>query len=63
MQTKPLDHAPSHPERRQAVWPWLLMPLVTLALFFALQNARERTWAKPHGAAATAQPVEAPSPR
>jgi hypothetical protein len=57
MQTKPMDHAHSQPERRQAVWPWLLMPLVTLALFFALQNARERTWAKPHGVTA-AQPAQ-----
>ena len=23
-------------ERRPAVWPWLVMPLVTLALFFTL---------------------------
>jgi|GEM_PF-2180218 len=27
-------------DRRQAVWPWLLLPLVALALFFALQLAK-----------------------
>jgi hypothetical protein len=29
------------PERRQAVWPWLLMPLAVLAIFFALLRLRE----------------------
>jgi hypothetical protein len=28
-------------ERRPAVWPWLLLPLVALALFFALRNAKD----------------------
>jgi hypothetical protein len=28
-------------ERRQAVWPWLLVPLVTLVIFFALRSFRE----------------------
>ncbi len=38
---------PTHPttatpvERRGAIWPWLLLPLVALALFFAL-NAVQR---------------------
>ena len=27
-------------ERRQALWPWLLMPLVALLLFFALYRVR-----------------------
>jgi hypothetical protein len=26
---------------RQPLWPWLLMPLVTLAIFLALRNARQ----------------------
>jgi hypothetical protein len=28
-------------ERRPAIWPWLVMPLVTLALFFALSRLRQ----------------------
>jgi hypothetical protein len=28
-------------ERRPAVWPWLLIPLVTLIIFFALRTAKE----------------------
>jgi hypothetical protein len=27
-------------ERLQAVWPWLLIPLVALALFFILRTVR-----------------------
>jgi hypothetical protein len=32
----------SHPaeQRRPAMWPWLVMPLTTLALFFALKEVR-----------------------
>lgn len=28
-------------ERRPAVWPWILMPLVALAMFYALFRLRE----------------------
>jgi hypothetical protein len=28
-------------ERRQAVWPWLLLPLVALTLFFLLKTAKD----------------------
>jgi hypothetical protein len=28
-------------ERRPAVWPWILMPLVALAIFYALLRLRE----------------------
>jgi hypothetical protein len=28
-------------DRQTAVWPWLLVPLVTLAMFFALRSARD----------------------
>lgn len=27
-------------ERRQAIWPWLLMPLVVLLVFYTLQSFR-----------------------
>ena len=38
---------PIHPvsagtaERRPAVWPWLLLPLVALTLFFALSSMKK----------------------
>jgi len=38
---------PSHPsahgtaERPQAMWPWLLLPLVALTLFFALHRVKQ----------------------
>ncbi len=28
-------------ERRQAAWPWLLLPLIVLALFFALRTVKQ----------------------
>ena len=28
-------------ERRQAIWPWLLMPLVVLLVFYTLQSFRK----------------------
>jgi hypothetical protein len=28
-------------ERRPAVWPWLLLPLVALAIFVALRSVKE----------------------
>jgi fumarate reductase subunit D len=27
-------------ERRQAVWPWLIMPLIVLLLFYALHRVQ-----------------------
>jgi hypothetical protein len=35
----------AHPaaDRRPAIWPWVLMPLVALALFFALRTVRHST--------------------
>jgi hypothetical protein len=37
-------------ERRPAVWPWLLMPLVVLILFFILYNVRQTPTNRPAGA-------------
>jgi len=34
-------------ERSPAVWPWLLIPLVALALFFALTRVRSEQTAAP----------------
>ena len=41
MQNESLNRAETHPHRRPAVWPWLLIPLVTLALFYALTVLRD----------------------
>jgi len=37
----PESATPAHAPRRPAVWPWLLVPLVTLAIFFLLRNLRQ----------------------
>jgi len=31
------------PPRRRPLWPWLLMPLATLAIYLALHTARQST--------------------
>jgi hypothetical protein len=52
-------------ERRRAVWPWLLLPLVALAMFFALRTVKqapERHAAHPD-TAAEAAPDEAAGSR
>lgn len=38
-------HKPT--ERQPAVWPWLLIPLVALALFFVLSKVREESASAP----------------
>ena len=52
-------------ERRAAVWPWLVMPLVVLAVFFALLRMHHRLGTTPAAAATpapTAAPETAPKP-
>jgi hypothetical protein len=45
MATHAPDDAGTHkpPERQPAVWPWLLIPLIALALFFVLSKVREES--------------------
>ena len=45
-------------ERRQAAWPWLLLPLIVLALFFALRTVKQ---APPHHATHAENPAESAS--
>ncbi len=40
---------PAAEHRRPAVWPWVLMPLAALALFFALRTVRHSTESGPLG--------------
>jgi len=47
------SHKPS--ERLPAVWPWLLIPLVALALFFTLRSVRAGRDAPPDRSATPAQ--------
>ena len=44
-------------ERRPAIWPWLVMPLVVLAAFYALHGVHERP-----GALAPSYHQGAPAP-
>jgi hypothetical protein len=42
MSSEPLNRtATATAERRPAVWPWLLVPLLALALFLALRSFKE----------------------
>jgi hypothetical protein len=42
MSSEPVNRsATASAERRPAVWPWLLVPLLALALFLALRSFRE----------------------
>lgn len=46
-------------DRRPAVWPWLLLPLVALAMFFALRTVKQAPTHAAHPDAAEAAPHEA----
>jgi hypothetical protein len=41
MSSEPADTTAATAERRPAVWPWLVVPLLALALFFALSRFKE----------------------
>lgn len=41
-------------ERRPAIWPWLVMPLATLALFYALDQLHHQGTRTPSGVISTA---------
>jgi hypothetical protein len=44
-------------DRRPAVWPWLVMPLVVLVAFYTLKRVRERPPAPPVPSPAQATPA------
>jgi hypothetical protein len=46
-------------ERRPAVWPWLLLPLVALAMFFAVRTVKQAPRHAAHPDAAEAATHEA----
>ena len=41
MTPEPTPASDGTAERRPAVWPWLLIPLVALTIFFVLHTAKE----------------------
>jgi hypothetical protein len=55
----PVISRPQPPvERRPAIWPWLLLPLAALTLFYLLETARERPAKAPQQSDA---PLSAPA--
>jgi hypothetical protein len=51
MTPDPAHLVPAAPaDRRQAMWPWLLIPLVTLVLFFVLFKLKATGESPPNGA-------------
>jgi hypothetical protein len=60
---------PAHPssavpaERRQAVWPWLLLPLVVLLMFVVLKTAKDSLPPNAAELPAVSAPGEAVDPR
>ena len=54
-------HTARPPERRPAVWPWLLVPLVTLAMFFTLRSFRTTTAPLPEPGAQVESAAPAPA--
>lgn len=50
------------PERRPAIWPWLVMPLATLALYYGLHYGLRHQRILDDFAPVSAQPQRAESP-
>ena len=50
-------------ERRPAAWPWLLIPLVALTIFYVLHTAKEtpRHPASPHAESSQTPPPSEPA--
>ena len=62
MSSEPLNSAATAAaERRPAVWPWLLVPLIALALFIALSKFKESRLPAQSDTAAPAVEESAPA--
>jgi hypothetical protein len=58
--TDSLTLPPVPTDRRPAIWPWLVMPLVTLALFYSLYSLDREHGNQDQGAyRSAAQPITA----
>lgn len=63
MQTNPPRSAKALHERRPAIWPWLVAPLIALMLFFTLRSFRQiTTQAAPAGGIEAELPGSAADP-
>jgi hypothetical protein len=60
MAVSPVSPSPPR-ERRPAIWPWLVMPAVVLALFYALNRVHHRQGTS--AAAPAAAPTQSGTPR
>lgn len=60
MSQPPLHTAQQVRSRRPAIWPWVLMPLVALTLFFVLRTVRQDARGSPPSPAAVSGDVSSP---
>jgi hypothetical protein len=62
MTSEPTHLGAAPADRRQPMWPWLLLPLVTLALFFVLFKLKAADDSSPPGSSDVEAPAQtAPS--
>jgi hypothetical protein len=59
MTPDPTSSSNATAERRPAVWPWLLIPLVALTIFYVLHTAKESPRRQ---AGQRAESIESPAP-
>ncbi len=49
----------SEPEKKGSPWPWILVPVAAIGLFFVLRECRQNLPPAPDHAAAAAAPADA----
>jgi hypothetical protein len=52
----------SEPEKKGSAWPWILVPVAAISLFFVLRECRQNLPPAPDHAAATTLPATPDSP-
>ena len=52
----------SEPEKKGSPWPWILVPVAAISLFFVLSECRQNLPPAPDHSAATAVPASPDSP-
>jgi len=48
----------SEPEKKGSPWPWILVPVAAISLFFVLRECRQNLPPAPDHAAATSAPAD-----
>jgi hypothetical protein len=56
------DNVPGGRERRPAVWPWLVMPLIVLLVYYALLKVHQRPGPEPANAPSPSPPAAQRTP-